>query len=86
MSDDTKYPMPEKGSAQDEEGGREDHAVAAVENNVVVNASGYRDELKRQYSLLALAGVALTVDNAWVALGSSISVSIRMLPSPGFPA
>lgn len=60
------------------DGGSEE-TVAAVENGVVVNASGYHDQLKRQYSLLGLAGIAITVDNAWVALGSSISVSIRML-------
>ncbi|KAK3355346.1 amino acid permease-domain-containing protein [Neurospora tetraspora] len=53
-----------------------DEIVAAVENGVVVNASGYQDQLERQYSLLGLAGTALTVDNAWIALGSSISVSI----------
>ncbi len=56
----------------------EEEIVAAVEDGVVVNASGYKDQLRRQYGLLGLAGVALTVDNAWVALGSSISVSIRM--------
>lgn len=60
------------------EGGPEDETVVAVENGVVINASGYRDQLKRQYGLLGLAGIAITVDNAWVALGSSISVSIRM--------
>jgi len=58
--------------------GSEDETVAVVENGVVLNASGYRDQLKRQYGLLGLAGIAVTVDNAWVALGSSISVSIRM--------
>jgi choline transport protein len=60
------------------EGGNEDETVVAVENGVVINASGYRDQLRRQYGLLGLAGIAVTVDNAWVALGSSISVSIRM--------
>lgn len=54
-----------------------DEIVAAIENGVVVNASGYRDQLNRQYSLLGLAGIAITIDNAWIALGSSISVSIR---------
>lgn len=53
-----------------------DETVAAVRDGTVVNHSGYRDQLKRQYGLLGLAGIALTVDNAWVALGSSISVSI----------
>jgi hypothetical protein len=57
--------------------GSQEEIVVAVENGVVVNASGYRDQLKRQYNLLGLAGMALTVDNAWAALGSSISVSIR---------
>ncbi|KAK4170453.1 putative amino acid transporter [Cladorrhinum sp. PSN259] len=65
------------------DGGSEDETVAAVENGVVVNHSGYRDQLKRQYSLLGLAGIALTVDNAWVALGSSISVSILNGGPPG---
>lgn len=53
-----------------------DETVAAVQDGAVVNASGYRDQLQRQYGLLGLAGIALTVDNAWIALGSSISVSI----------
>lgn len=57
-------------------GGLEDETVAAVEEGVQINAAGYRDQLKRQYNLVALAAVALTVDNAWAALGSSISVSI----------
>lgn len=59
------------------DGGSEDETVVAIEDGVVVNASGYKDQLKRQYGLLGLAGIALTVDNAWIALGSSISVSIR---------
>lgn len=73
---------PEKKPAEfgPETGGRpEDETVAAVENGTVLNASGYKDQLKRQYGLLGLAGIALTVDNAWIALGSSISVSIGML-------
>lgn len=41
-----------------------------------VNASGHPDQLKRQYGLLRVAGAAITIDNAWVVLGSSISVSI----------
>jgi choline transport protein len=59
------------------DGGSEDETIVAIENGAVVNASGYKDQLKRQYGLLGLAGIALTVDNAWIALGSSISVSIR---------
>ncbi len=51
-------------------------------DNVEVNAAGYKDQLKRQYSLSGIVGIALTVDNAWAALGSSISVSIRKSGSP----
>ena len=47
-----------------------------------VNAAGYKDQLKRQYNLLGIVGIALTVDNAWAALGSAISVSIRGFKSP----
>lgn len=71
MFRDRKHPVVETGGQSEEE------TVAAVEDGVVVNASGYKDQLRRQYGLLGLAGIALTVDNAWVALGSSISVSIR---------
>ncbi|KAK4465513.1 putative amino acid transporter [Cladorrhinum samala] len=63
--------------------GSEDETILVVENGEVVNHSGYRDQLKRQYGLLGIAGIALTVDNAWVALGSSISVSILNGGPPG---
>lgn len=67
------------GRSSPESGGQtEDETVAAVQDGAVVNASGYQDQLKRQYGLIGLAGIALTVDNAWIALGSSISVSIGM--------
>lgn len=73
---------PKLGRISPESGGQtEDETVAAIQEGVVVNASGYKDQLKRQYGLLGLAGIALTVDNAWIALGSSISVSIGMFPS-----
>ena len=34
----------------------------------VVNASGHRDQLQRQYGLLSICGLALTIDNAWYAI------------------
>lgn len=73
------------GRSSPESGGQtEDETVAAVQDGAVINASGYKDQLKRQYGLLGLAGIALTVDNAWIALGSSISVSIgKYAPSRG---
>lgn len=67
------------GRSSPESGGQtEEETVAALRDGTVVNASGYKDQLNRQYGLLGLAGIALTVDNAWIALGSSISVSIGM--------
>lgn len=65
-------------SSPESAGLTEDETVAAIKNGTVVNASGYKDQLKRQYGLLGLSGIAITVDNAWIALGSSISVSIGM--------
>jgi choline transport protein len=58
----------------------QEEVIVAVEDGVALNASGWKDQLRRQYGLLGLCGIALTVDNAWVALGSSISVSIRRYP------
>lgn len=57
----------------------DDETVVAVQDGVRLNAAGHRDQLNRQYGFFGLASMALTVDNAWVALGSSISVSIRKL-------
>ena len=45
---------------------KEEGPIFAVAQEQGVNASGYRDQLKRQYGLFGLAGIALTVDNAWV--------------------
>jgi hypothetical protein len=42
----------------------------------IVNASGHRDQLDRQYGILSICGMALTVDNAWVAIGTSMNVAI----------
>ncbi|KAH8203993.1 hypothetical protein TruAng_001804 [Truncatella angustata] len=75
MSNDNKTSSLEKKN-NPELGGLDSEIVASVEGGVEINAAGYRDQLKRQYNLIGLAGIALTVDNAWAALGSSISVSI----------
>jgi len=42
----------------------------------IINASGHRDQLDRQYGILSICGMALTVDNAWVAIGTSLNVAI----------
>ncbi|KAK9364931.1 choline transport protein [Lipomyces kononenkoae] len=61
----------------------EGEIIVTAEAGDVVNASGWKDQLNRQYGLLSLCGTALTVDNAWVALGTSISVSILNGGPPG---
>ena len=53
-----------------------DPRTSIIQDEEVVNASGHRDQLKRHYGLLSICGLALTIDNAWVALGGSIAVSI----------
>lgn len=55
------------------------------ERGEIVNASGHRDQLHRHYGLLSICGLALTIDNAWVALGGSIAVSISMSSPPRSP-
>ncbi|KAH7146334.1 amino acid/polyamine transporter I [Dactylonectria macrodidyma] len=58
-------------------------AVAVCESGVRINASGHKDQLERQYGLVGLTGIAVTVNNAWVVLGSSISISILNGGPPG---
>ncbi|KPM40106.1 hypothetical protein AK830_g6415 [Neonectria ditissima] len=57
--------------------------IVVAETGVRINASGHKDELNRQYGLVGLTGIAVTVNNAWVVLGSSISVSLLNGGPPG---
>lgn len=50
--------------------------IVSIDHGVGLNASGHQDQLVRQYNIFHLAGLALTIDNAWIALGGSISISI----------
>ncbi len=49
----------------------------------IVNASGHRDQLQRQYGLLSICGLALCIDNAWIAFGGSLSVAVLNGGPPG---
>lgn len=49
----------------------------------LVNASGHVQELDRNFSLLAAAGVGLVVGNVWPAVGGSILVAIFNGGPPG---
>ena len=55
-----------------------DRRNSIIQRGEIVNASGHRDQLQRQYGLISICGLALTIDNAWVALGGSIAVSISL--------
>lgn len=66
-----------KRSVQEEFESRVTNVVGAVDGQEV-NASGHEDELQRQYGLWSLCGLALTIDNAWVAFGGSIIVASCM--------
>ncbi|KAI1177384.1 amino acid transporter [Nemania sp. FL0916] len=69
--------------ARPELGGLDVDTIVAVDGGIEVNAAGYKDQLRRQYGFWGIVGIALTVDNAWAALGSSISVSILNGGPPG---
>lgn len=59
--------------------------VVTVLEGHEVNASGHPDQLQRQYSIWSICGLALTIDNAWVALGGSIVVAVgrtSIIPLP----
>src|SRR5947208_1966321 len=60
------------------------HGKASIVNRSgeVVNASGNKDQLRRQYGLLSICGLALTVDNAWTTLGISLATAICMRWNP----
>ncbi|KAI4133558.1 MAG: hypothetical protein LQ347_002123 [Umbilicaria vellea] len=70
--------FPRKGNDTVEAG-----TLVESERGEIVNASGHRDQLQRQYGLVSICGLALTIDNAWVALGGSITVSIYNGGPPG---
>lgn len=47
-------------------------AADSVDIGEVINASGHKQELKRQFGLLSICAVGITTGNVWVALGGAI--------------
>jgi choline transport protein len=41
-------------------------------SDVLVNASGHKQELERNFSLLSICAVAVTTGNTWIALGGGL--------------
>lgn len=50
----------------------EDLADDTLAVGEVLNASGHKQELERQFSLLSICSVGITTGNVWAALGGSI--------------
>lgn len=44
----------------------------------VLNASGHKQELERQFSLLSICSIGITTGNVWAALGGSIVSCARL--------
>ena len=76
MADDIKKePISERTPADDFGPGEE---VVITFDGRKVNASGHPDQLQRGYGLWSTFGLALSVDNAWVALGTSLVLAVCM--------
>jgi choline transport protein len=54
----------------------------AVGEGETLNASGHKQELERNFSLLSICAIGITTGNVWAALGGSIvcSLSTSLLP------
>lgn len=61
----------------------ENGTTTSHDPGVLVNASGHAQELSRRFNLLSLAGVGITVGNAWPAIGGTILVAISNGGPPG---
>jgi choline transport protein len=44
----------------------------------VLNASGHKQELVRQFNLLSICSIGITTGNVWAALGGSIVCLFRL--------
>jgi choline transport protein len=47
-----------------------------------INASGHRQELDRNFSLINIVGLGLTTGNTWIAIGGSIVSFLHLLNVP----
>ncbi len=49
----------------------------------LINASGHRQELDRNFNLLSICSLGIATGNTWIALGGSITVAIYNGGPPG---
>ncbi|KAF4548068.1 Amino acid permease-like protein 22 [Elsinoe fawcettii] len=76
LSDDEKKP-------QEAHHGKLTYNKDEVDEGVIVNASGHKQELDRNFSLLSMCAVGIVTGNAWAALGGSISLAVYNGGPPG---
>lgn len=53
-----------------------DHAHDGPLHGELVNASGHRQELERNFSLISICAVAVTTGNTWIAQGGSVVTAL----------
>ena len=61
-------PVSDKSAADPEERRAEDNFASSD----LINASGHKQELDRNFSLLNLCGIGITTGNSWTAIGGSV--------------
>ncbi|KAF2707246.1 amino acid transporter [Pleomassaria siparia CBS 279.74] len=54
-----------------------------VGDSIVLNASGHKQELQRNFSLLSICSIGITTGNVWAALGGSIVIALYNGGAPG---
>ncbi|OAQ97159.1 hypothetical protein LLEC1_04484 [Akanthomyces lecanii] len=52
-------------------------------SNELTNASGHKQALERNFSLLNICGIAATTGNSWTAIGGSVALAIYNGGPPG---
>lgn len=65
--------------AQVEKAGDPSEASATPPSDILINASGHRQELERNFHLINICGLGITSGNTWLAVGGSIVSSICIL-------
>ncbi|KAF4555697.1 Amino acid permease-like protein 15 [Elsinoe fawcettii] len=54
----------------------QEDARPASSDDGIINASGHKQELERNFGLLSIVGLVLTSGNTWLAVGGSLTVAI----------
>jgi choline transport protein len=81
--DSTKAPMEEGEVLTPKEHPANRRVSLVSKEGTIVNASGHRDQLQRHYGFWSICGLALNIDNAWIAFAGSLSVAVANGGPPG---